>query len=73
VKIFGGQPVKAGNIIVRQKGRVYYPGEGTYMGKDFTIHAKIDGVVKFGKKVVKRFDGRRYERTMVMVEPAERA
>ena len=39
------------------------------MSKDFTIHAKMDGIVKFAKKVVRKFDGRRFEKTMVMIEP----
>ena len=50
VKIFGGQIAKAGNIIVRQRGTVHYPGENVYLGKDHTLHAKIDGSVKFTKK-----------------------
>ena len=70
VKLFGGQTAKAGNIIVRQKGTKYVAGENTYMGNDFTIHAKIDGVVKFTRKNVKRFDGRKYEKTFVNVVTA---
>ena len=50
VKIFGGQLAKAGNIIVRQRGTVHNPGENVYLGKDHTLHAKVDGVVKFIKK-----------------------
>ena len=50
VKIFGGQAAKAGNILVRQRGSVHYPGKNAYMGKDHTIHAKIDGIVRFYKK-----------------------
>ncbi|CEN44335.1 50S ribosomal protein L27 [Capnocytophaga canimorsus] len=50
VKIYGGQATVAGNIIVRQRGTSHNPGENVYMGKDHTIHAKIDGVVKFEKK-----------------------
>lgn len=56
VKLYGGQPAMAGNIIIRQRGMTFAPGVGTYMGKDFTIHAEIDGVVQFvtraGKKHV---------------------
>ena len=51
VKIFGGQIAKSGNIIVRQRGTVHYPGENVYIGKDHTLHAKIDGSVKFTKKL----------------------
>ena len=50
VKIYGNQSVIAGNIIVRQRGTVHNPGENVYLGKDHTLHAKIDGVVTFKKK-----------------------
>ena len=49
VKLFGGQTAKAGNIIIRQRGTKYHPGENVYMGKDFTIHAKVDGTIAFRK------------------------
>jgi large subunit ribosomal protein L27 len=49
VKIFGGQPAINGNIIVRQRGTVYHPGEGVGLGKDFTIFATRDGIVEFRK------------------------
>ena len=42
VKIFGGQAAIAGNIIVRQRGTTHNPGENVYMGKDHTLHAKVD-------------------------------
>ena len=50
VKIFGGQGAIAGNIIVRQRGTKHHPGENVYMGKDHTLHAYVDGIVKFTKK-----------------------
>jgi len=50
VKIFGGQAAIAGNIIVRQRGTKHRPGQNVYMGKDHTIHAAVDGIVKFTKK-----------------------
>ena len=50
VKIFGGQTVIAGNIIVRQRGTKHKAGDYVYLGKDHTLHAKIDGVVRFTKK-----------------------
>ena len=50
VKIFGGQPAIAGNIIVRQRGTQHYPGENVGMGKDHTLFALNDGVVEFRKK-----------------------
>ena len=51
VKLFGGQICKAGNILVRQRGTVHYPGENVGMGKDHTLFALIDGVVTFKKKL----------------------
>ena len=54
VKLFGSQLAKAGNIIVRQRGTRFHPGSNVYMGKDFTIHAKVDGHVAFSKKRMNR-------------------
>ena len=50
VKIFGDQRAKSGSIIVRQRGTAHNPGENVYAGKDHTLHAKVDGLVKFAKK-----------------------
>ncbi len=50
VKIYGGQIVKAGNIIVRQRGTVHHPGLNVGMGKDHTLFALRDGVVEFRKR-----------------------
>ena len=47
VKIFGGQKVKAGNIIVRQLGTKFHPGVNVGVGKDYTLFAKINGTVAF--------------------------
>ena len=63
VKIFGGQAAIAGNIIIRQRGTKHNPGENVYMGKDHTLHAKVDGLVKFTKK--------RNNRSYVSIEPIE--
>ncbi len=63
VKIFGGQAAIAGNIIVRQRGTTHNPGENVYMGKDHTLHAQVDGIVKFTKKK----DNRSY----VSIDPME--
>ena len=49
VKIFGGQAVISGNIIIRQRGTVYHPGKNVGVGKDFTLFALTDGVVEFRK------------------------
>ena len=50
VKRFGGQPVRAGNILVRQLGTQFHPGENVGMGKDYTLFAKIDGRVAFERQ-----------------------
>ena len=47
VKLFGGQTATAGNIIVRQRGTRFHPGDNVYMGRDHTLHARIDGKVLF--------------------------
>ncbi|MEJ2586734.1 MAG: 50S ribosomal protein L27 [Deltaproteobacteria bacterium] len=47
VKRYGGQPVRAGNIIVRQRGTRIHPGENVGMGRDYTLFSTIDGVVSF--------------------------
>lgn len=47
IKVYGGQEVRAGNIIVRQVGTTFAPGKNVGLGKDFTIFALVDGVVKF--------------------------
>ena len=68
VKRFGGQHVRAGNIIVRQLGTVVYPGTNVGMGRDYTLFAKCDGVVKFEKFYRKRRVHKR-----VSIVPAEAA
>ena len=62
VKLFGGQVAYAGNILVRQRGTKYHPGLNVYMGKDHTLHARVDGTVGFtrGKK----------DRVVVNITPA---
>ncbi|MCP5537017.1 MAG: 50S ribosomal protein L27 [Akkermansiaceae bacterium] len=50
VKKFGGEVVVAGNIIIRQRGTKWHPGNNVYMGKDHTIHAQADGNVYFDKE-----------------------
>ena len=62
VKLFGGQSAIAGNIIVRQRGTKYHPGQNVGMGKDFTLHALVDGKIAFKK-------GRK-DRTFVYVVPS---
>ncbi|MDT3366954.1 MAG: 50S ribosomal protein L27 [Bacteroidota bacterium] len=50
IKKFGEEAVKAGNIIVRQRGTVHNPGRNVGMGKDHTLYALVDGTVKFTRK-----------------------
>ena len=47
VKLFGGQAAAPGNIIIRQRGTAFHPGKGVDIGKDHTIFAVVEGVVKF--------------------------
>lgn len=68
VKLFGGQPVKAGQVIVRQVGASKIAGAGTYTSRNFTIHAARDGVVKFISRKVRTFTGKTVRRTEVTVE-----
>ena len=68
VKRFGGQKVRAGEVIVRQVGASKVAGPGTYVSRNFTIHAKKDGVVAFTTKRARRFTGKTVSRTVVCVE-----
>jgi large subunit ribosomal protein L27 len=63
VKVFGGQAVVAGNIIVRQRGTQHYPGDNVGMGKDHTLFALTDGIVEFTRK--------REDRSYVNVIPVQ--
>lgn len=63
VKIYGGQPAIAGNIIVRQRGTVYHPGKNVGVGKDYSLFALTDGMVEFRKG--------KNNRTFVSVSPVE--
>jgi large subunit ribosomal protein L27 len=63
IKIYAGQTVKAGNILVRQVGTRVHPGRNVGMGRDFTLYARIDGVVKY--------ETYRSEKRRVSIEPAE--
>lgn len=67
VKVFGGQTVKNGDVLVRQVGQTKRAGAGTYMSRNFTIHAARDGKVEFVQRRVKKFSGRGTRRTEVRV------
>jgi len=68
VKRFGGQKVRAGEVLVRQTGATKIPGPGTYMSRNFTIHAAVDGVVSFARVKKTRFTGKTVPRTQVIVK-----
>jgi large subunit ribosomal protein L27 len=62
IKIYGGQPAIAGNIIIRQRGTKHHPGLGVGIGKDHTLFALVDGIVRFKRGA--------NHRSFVLVEPA---
>ncbi len=68
VKVFGEQAVKAGGIIIRQRGTKYFPGENVGMGKDHTIYSLIDGKVYFTEKALRKYDGRVFKDKLVNVK-----
>jgi large subunit ribosomal protein L27 len=68
VKRFGGQTVAAGEVLVRQVGQTKKAGKGTFISRNFTIHAAKDGVVNFRKVKTKRFTGKTAPRVEVTVE-----
>lgn len=68
VKRFGGQKVRTGEVLVRQTGSTKIAGPGTFISRNFTIHAAIDGVVTFSKVKKSRFTGKTATRTQVSVQ-----
>ncbi|MDP3725056.1 MAG: 50S ribosomal protein L27 [Nanoarchaeota archaeon] len=68
VKLFGGQKVQAGEIIIRQRGTKFHPGVNVRRGSDDTLYAAKDGVVKFLTKQKMRFDGSKRRVKFVGVE-----
>lgn len=68
VKLFGGQKVKVGQVIVRQTGLTKRAGRGTKLSRNFTIHASKDGIVSFNSKKIRLFSGKTVRRTEVTVE-----
>ena len=68
VKLFGGQKVKTGQVIVRQAGLSKRAGAGTHLSRNFTIHAAKDGIVAFKTRKVRTFSGKAARRTEVSVE-----
>ena len=68
VKLFGGEKVKTGQVIVRQVGQTKRAGKGTKVSRNYTIHASRDGIVKYTQRRVRLFSGRSVSRTEVTVE-----
>jgi len=68
VKRFGGQKVKTGEVLVRQTGSTKIAGPGTFISKNYTIHAAKDGIVAFKKVKKGRFTGKTVNRTQVVVQ-----
>ncbi len=71
VKLFGGQEVTTGDIIVRQRGNKYEAGENTFLGRDYTIHAATEGQVNFRQARKTLFSGAKRRKTVVFVTPTE--
>jgi len=67
VKLFGGQTVRAGGVLVRQRGTRMEAGDGVGVGVDHTLFAMRDGIVKFSVKQIQKFTGTRVRRTFVSV------
>ena len=67
VKRFGGQKVNEGEVLVRQTGATKLAGEGTYMSRNFTIHAAKSGIVNFKQIAKKKFTGKTERPTVVEV------
>ncbi len=68
VKIFGGQKVSSGNIIVRQRGTKFHPGKNVGRGEDDTLFSLKEGIVKFSSRKVKSYTGKLDKRKFVSVE-----
>lgn len=68
VKRFGGQTVRTGEVLVRQVGLSKIAGEGTFVARNYTIHAAKDGVVGFQTRKVKTYTGKSVRRTEVIVK-----
>lgn len=71
VKLFGGEVVRAGGILIRQRGSKWYAGVGVIKTGDDTLQASIDGVVKFYRKRVKNFNNKVTQKTFISVVKAE--
>ncbi|MCC7197278.1 50S ribosomal protein L27 [Candidatus Peregrinibacteria bacterium] len=70
IKVYGGQVVRAGNIIVRQRGTKFHPGKNVGIGTDHTLFALTDGKVEFQEKQLRKYDGRVFKDKFVNVVAA---
>ena len=68
VKVYGGEKVSTGQVIVRQVGMTKRAGKGVKLSRNFTIHADRDGVVKYQVRKVRRFTGKSVRSTEVTIE-----
>lgn len=68
IKVGGGEIIRAGGIIVRQRGTNFFPGKNVGMGNDYTLFAMKDGVVNYAEKRLKKYDGRIFRDKIVNVE-----
>lgn len=71
VKIYGGQKVRAGNIIIRQRGTEFRPGSNVKMGVDHTLYALTDGLVHFDRRSKVKFTGTLASVRIVSIKPTE--
>lgn len=68
VKIYGGRPAKAGQVIIRQRGTRYLAGPGVRIGGDDTLYAAVEGVVKFTRQKIRNFTGSLKRKTVISVK-----
>lgn len=72
VKKYAGEQVVAGNILIRQRGNKFYPGDNVMQGGDDTLFATAAGIVNFTKRKMKKFTGRLQQRTFINVTPKKK-
>jgi large subunit ribosomal protein L27 len=68
LSVYAGQKVNAGEVIIRQVGATKIAGPGTFVSKNFTIHAAKDGIVRYNRRKVRKFTGKTVDRVEVIVE-----
>lgn len=73
VKVFGGEKVNAGQILIRQRGSKWYAGKNVRQAGDDTLYAQMAGIVTYQKKKITGFDGQSKRKTIVHIEPVSLA